>query len=965
MNPESQLLEESGTIRVVSGHLALLLNDPELIWVVIDGQGEVVSTDVKDSLATGRRRFICNTSAGDVLFSLPAEHATETHAAMLISQESLRVIELPRDQLQFAASSMGRTAIEAIGNWASRIFPLLDSGSPPASCERVIPGDSQVLSPGHKIAPAPDQEAWIRIGQGEGKFVGGHGVSFEDDLVLTPAGSWIEATDEMKFEVMDPSLVAEDVAWNALYRLHEIIQRKRSEARSREGEMNLERVRQRTSIEEKKSERALAQLASVLNPQSAPAIHGEDLYSVMKLVGSVKGIEILPMADSTDIETLSDPAEAITRASRIQFRRVMFRGKWWKSDVGPLVGYLNEDGRPVAILQDARGRYMICDPRDDSSTPVSEETASLLHQDAIVLIRSLDENEKSPFGLIAFCLKNKFPDMATFFLAAMFLTVLGMLIPQAMAIVLDNAIPNSNPRLLIELGGALVAVSLGMTMLRVFQAFVSIRLSVSTDFDAQSAIWDRLLRLKVSFFSQYSTGDLLQRVSAAHAISQEFSGSTLLTLMTSFMALLNVVLLFYYSSKLALVAIVIAILVAIVTMVGGALIRRYAKKLMEEEGELFGFEVQLISAVSKLRVSGAERRAFALWMERVARQLNLSNKVQRVVDGMTLFNQGIPMLSTLILFMLAIPLVTNQDPAGSTLSIGIFLAFNTALGIFLGGALTLSSTIVGFLDTTVLAGRMQPLMEAEMETVSASVDPGKLKGEIELSRIHFRYSPDGPKVLEDVSIHAKPGELIALTGTSGCGKSTLLRLMLGFETPESGEVRFDGQEIDSIDATAVRRQLGVVLQSGHLGAGSIFENITIGSVHTLEEAWEAAQEAGIADDIRAMPMEMHTVVSEGGSNLSGGQRQRLLISRALIRRPKILFLDEATSALDNRAQQIVNDSLNKRRVTRIVIAHRLSSIRAADCIYVLDRGRVVEQGNYKELVAAKGTFAGLVARQTT
>jgi ATP-binding cassette subfamily C protein len=413
------------------------------------------------------------------------------------------------------------------------------------------------------------------------------------------------------------------------------------------------------------------------------------------------------------------------------------------------------------------------------------------------------------------------------------------------------------------------------------------------------------------------------------------------------------------------VAIVIAILVAIGTMVGGALIRRYAKKLMEEEGELFGFDVQLISAVSKLRVSGAERRAFALWMERVARQLDLSNKVQRVVDGMTLFNQAIPMLSTLILFMLAIPLVTDQGPAGSALSIGIFLAFNTALGIFLGGALTLSSTIVGFLDTTVLAGRMQPLMEAEMETVSASVDPGKLKGEIELSRIHFRYSPDGPKVLEDVSIHAKPGELIALTGTSGCGKSTLLRLMLGFETPESGEVRFDGQEIDSIDATAVRRQLGVVLQSGHLGAGSIFENITIGSVHTLEEAWEAAQEAGIADDIRAMPMEMHTVVSEGGSNLSGGQRQRLLISRALIRRPKILFLDEAPSALDNRAQQIVNDSLNKRRVTRIVIAHRLSSIRAADCIYVLDRGRVVEQGNYKELVAAKGTFAGLVARQTT
>jgi ATP-binding cassette subfamily C protein len=189
--------------------------------------------------------------------------------------------------------------------------------------------------------------------------------------------------------------------------------------------------------------------------------------------------------------------------------------------------------------------------------------------------------------------------------------------------------------------------------------------------------------------------------------------------------------------------------------------------------------------------------------------------------------------------------------------------------------------------------------------------------------------------------------------------------MLGFESPESGEVRFDGQDVDSIDATAVRRQLGVVLQSGHLGAGSIFENITVGSVYSMEQAWEAAEEAGIADDIREMPMQMHTVISEGGSNLSGGQRQRILICRALIRRPKILFLDEATSALDNKAQKIVNDSLNRRRVTRIVIAHRLSSIRAADCIYVLDRGRVVEQGNYTELVAAEGTFAGLVKRQTT
>ncbi|MEC9477037.1 MAG: NHLP bacteriocin export ABC transporter permease/ATPase subunit [Planctomycetota bacterium] len=964
MVPTAQLLELNGTIRTVSGHRSLLLNDREKIWVVNGGEGEVVSTDVEDSHATGRRRFIATIKTGDILFSIQDDDPSTNHAVMLLSQENLSVVELSVEHLEHVAASLKISAAKAIQNWASRITKLLDLGTTPTSCQQIRSGEELVLSQGHH-AETISEVSWIKLDRGRGTFAGTDSILDPDQIHLLPSGSWIEASEELQIAAIDATDVSHESALTALQQLNHRIQSKRNSIRKHEIESNTDRIHKRDLIEQQNSKRAFSQMASVLNPQSTPTGQGEDLYSVMKLVGAQKGIEILPIADSTDLNTLSDPAEAITRASRIQHRRVMLRGKWWKSDVGPLVGYWNEDGRPVAILPAKQGRYLIYDPRDGTRTPVDEKSASLLYQDALVLIRSLDENEKSPYGLVAFCLHKKLPDMVSFFIAAVFLTLMGMLIPQAMAIVLDRAIPNSNSRLLIELGAALVGVSIGMTILSVFQSFVSIRLSVSTDFDAQSAIWDRLLRLRVSFFSKYSTGDLLQRVTAAHSISQELSGSTLLTLMTSFMALLNVGLLMYYNFQLAMVAIVIAIVVAIVTAVGGAIIRRHSRKLMEEEGELFGFEVQLINAVSKLRVAGAERRAFSLWMERVARQLDLSNKVQRTVDLLTLFNQAIPMMSTLILFMLAIPLVTNQGAGGSELSIGIFLAFNTALGIFLGGALTLSSTLVGLLDSAVLADRMRPLLTAEMETVSASVDPGQLKGDIELSRIHFRYSPDGPKVLEDVSIHAKPGQCIALTGTSGCGKSTLLRLMLGFETPESGEVRFDGQEVDSIDATAVRRQLGVVLQSGHIGAGSIYENITVGSVYSLEEAWEAAEEGGIADDIRSMPMQMHTVVSEGGTNLSGGQRQRLLICRALIRKPKIIFLDEATSALDNRSQKIVNDSLNRRQVTRIVIAHRLSSIRDANCIYVLHQGRVVEQGTFDELAKAGGTFATLLERQSS
>lgn len=965
MNPLFETIESHGELHKVSGPLSILARNRDSFWIVVDGYGEVVTTDVLNAQSAGRRYPLGELAVGDMVFSISTGGSEDEYSCMISSQESMSLLELPIHRLELVASTLNQSPSQLIRSWSSRLTSLLQEGNAPSNCSRVQTDSVQSISPAHRITTPHQDGCWLEISEGSGEICRELSVSHTDSPLLLPRGCWLEATEELTFEIVDDSRIQQDQALSALKKLNTLIQQRRDAARSEEDQKNLQRVKRRETIEEKGSVHALANMASVLNPQVALQNPGEDLYSVMKTVGEAKGIPILPMAESTDLETLNDPAEAITRASRIQHRKVVFRGEWWKRDVGPLVGYLQEDGRPVAILLDEKGRYRIHDPRDGSKTLIGPSTQQRLRKHALVLIRTLGEDKTKPTDLIAFSMRGKLSDITAFTLAAMALTVMGMLFPQAMAIILDNAIPNSNARLLFELGAALLAVTLGTTLLSVFQSFVSLRLSVNTDFEAQSAIWDRVLRLKTSFFSNYSTGDLLQRISAAHAISQEFSGPTMLTLMTSFMALLNVVLLFIYNVKLALVAILFALIVGVVTFTGGVFIRRHARKLMEEEGELFGFEVQLISAVSKLRVAGAERRAFALWMNRMSKQLHLSNKVQTIVDRLSLFNWIIPMISTLALFVLAMPLITETTTGSPALSIGIFLAFNTALGIFLGGALRLSNTIVQFLDTTVLADRMRPLLEAEMETTASSIDPGKIKGDIELSRIHFRYSEDGPKILDDVSIHAKPGEMIALTGTSGCGKSTLLRLMLGFETPESGEIRFDGQNIDSIDSTAVRRQLGVVLQSGHISAGTIFENITVGSVYTMEEAWEAVDEAGIGDDVREMPMQLHTVVSEGGTNLSGGQRQRLLIARALIRRPKILFLDEATSALDNKAQNIVNESLNRRNVTRIVIAHRLSSIREADCIYVLDKGRVVEKGNYDELAAAGGVFAGLLARQST
>jgi ABC-type bacteriocin/lantibiotic exporter with double-glycine peptidase domain len=291
------------------------------------------------------------------------------------------------------------------------------------------------------------------------------------------------------------------------------------------------------------------------------------------------------------------------------------------------------------------------------------------------------------------------------------------------------------------------------------------------------------------------------------------------------------------------------------------------------------------------------------------------------------------------------------------------LAFNVAFGSFVTGATSLSNSLLTILDVTVLWKRAQPILDAKLEVDETKSDPGRLAGKVVVDHLSFRYQEEGAQILDDVSFMAEPGEFIALVGPSGSGKSTLLRLLLGFETPQSGKITLDGQDLAGLNLQAVRRQLGVVMQNGKLTAGSIFDNIAAGALLSLDDAWEAARNAGLEADIQSFPMGMHTVISEGGSNLSGGQCQRLLIARALALQPRILLFDEATSALDNRTQAIVSTSLEKLRVTRITIAHRLSTIRNADRIYVLQAGRVVEQGSFDTLIQQRGTFYQLMVSQ--
>ncbi len=259
---------------------------------------------------------------------------------------------------------------------------------------------------------------------------------------------------------------------------------------------------------------------------------------------------------------------------------------------------------------------------------------------------------------------------------------------------------------------------------------------------------------------------------------------------------------------------------------------------------------------------------------------------------------------------------------------------------------------------------MKPILQTLPESTENAVMPGDLQGEIEITGVTFGYDKEQEPVLKDFSLHVRPGEYIGVVGPSGCGKSTLLKLLLGFEKPQRGKIYYDNLDIDSLDKAELRKKFGVVLQDGGLISGNIYENISITAPDvTRERVDEVVDGVGLGEDIAQMPMGLHTVVSEESGTISGGQKQRILIARAIIGKPKLVFLDEATSALDNTTQAQIGETLDKLDATKIVIAHRLSTVIGCDRIIVMDEGRIKEEGTYDELMKRKGMFYELASRQ--
>jgi NHLM bacteriocin system ABC transporter ATP-binding protein len=505
----------------------------------------------------------------------------------------------------------------------------------------------------------------------------------------------------------------------------------------------------------------------------------------------------------------------------------------------------------------------------------------------------------------------------------------------------------------------LLAVAFAGALFTAVRGVAIVRIESRTAGAVQAAVWDRLIALPLPFFRDYSAGELATRAMGVEEIRRVMTGAVVTGLLAGVFSLANLALLFWYDPVLGAVGAGLIVVSLVVSITVGVLQLHGQRGILELRSRISGMMLQFLTGIAKLKLAGAEPQAFSLWARAFGEQRDRQFHNRALGVRLAVFNAAYPVLCSILLFTLA----AGRLGSASALGTGEFLGFVAAFGLCLGAVLSTSTAVLQALSAVPLYEQVKPILRTSPEVRPGKDDPGELSGAIELQHVSFRYAADGPQVLRDVSVRIHPGEFVAFVGPSGSGKSTLFRLLLGFETPEVGSVSFDEQDLAGLDVEAVRRQMGVVLQSGRVMTGDLFTNIAGSSAATLDDAWEAARMAGLDDDIRRMPMGMHTMVSDGGGTLSGGQRQLLMIARAIVNRPRILLMDEATSALDNRTQAIVSASLDGLRATRVVIAHRLSTIQRADRIHVLVAGAITESGTYDELMARDGVFASMARRQ--
>ena len=718
-----------------------------------------------------------------------------------------------------------------------------------------------------------------------------------------------------------------------------------------------EQIRQREQSDQEILEDSFFRIAGAImdkwsadRPENDRPVVGEALNEILRYY------RCKPVAIPESVTDAGEQMEYALRPAGLMIREVELEDNWQNDAYGPMLGYMKESGTAVALMPGNVFGYSYTDPATGRKIRVTRKTARLFSRDAICFYQPLPMKKLGIPDLLLY-MKNSIShsDLILIALATLAVTLVGMIEPRVYNLITGKVMKSRNMNLLAGMGVFLLSSAFASQLIGLARSLLMERINTKTSQAVQASVMMRILSLPVSFFRRFSSGELANRASCVNSLCSMILNNILSIGLSSLMSLLYITQIFRFAPALVWPSVLIVLATVLVSLAASFIQIGISRRKMKLYAEESGMSFAVLNGIQKIRLSGSEKRAFARWGRLYAKGARLEYNPPAFVKLNTVITTAISLAGTVILYYLAVSTGVAESQ---------YYAFNAAYGRVIGAFSALAGIAVSVASVRPVLEMAEPILKAEPETATEKQPVEQISGHIEMSHVTFRYDDNMPYVLNDLSLNIRPGEYVAIVGRTGCGKSTLVRLLLGFEKPQRGAVFYDQHDLEGLDPRSLRKHIGVVIQNGQLFQGDIFSNISISAPRlTLEEAWEAAETAGIAQDIREMPMGMHTIISEGQGGVSGGQKQRLMIARAIASKPKLLIFDEATSALDNKTQKQVSDALDKLNCTRIVIAHRLSTVRNCDRILVMENGAIIEEGRYDELIAKGGCFAELVERQ--
>lgn len=706
---------------------------------------------------------------------------------------------------------------------------------------------------------------------------------------------------------------------------------------------------------------SLRNLVSVLEPGIDDyqfTVEGSSLFRACKIIGHVMDLDFSSPGKKT--QTL----EEICTASQIRYRRVLLKDDWWKTPEDHYLAYYKDIHRPVALIA-KKTHYEMIDPDTKRKRIVDQELVFDLMPIAYMFYVPLPKGHLHLLDFLNSLVKRHYKLYFQLIMTGLLASLAALFIPFANQVIYDHIIPGSNLSLYYQIIFGLLVIAISVSIFQFSRSFVILRLTGLISNRMQMGLWDRLLSLPLTFFRKHSSGDLIQRTEVFDHIRRNLNDDTLRVIANGFFSVLYLAIMFYYSWRLAIAGFAVAVVDIAISTLFFLIKLPHLREYLANRAKINTYLNQAINGIAKIRTAGAEARVFAHWAGFFSRNQKLNLRVQRLQTMATTSSLVLNSISSLLLFGIVIWMLRNaEDPGHSALTVGEFLAFQAAFFPFIQSLTEMSTIVISLASLMPFWERAKVIIQTMPEPTSEKNDPGELKGEVEINRVYFRFNKDEKYLLKDVSLHIKPGEFVGLIGHSGSGKSTLCRLIVGFNEPESGSILLDGKKLNELDLQKVRQQIGLILQTISVFGGTIYENLVCGKKYSKEVIHEALELSTFREELDKFPMGLDTLLTSGGGIISKGQLQKLLLTRILIQQPKILILDEATSALDNHSQKVVSENLSKLNMTRIVIAHRLSTLQGADRIVVFDKGEIVGAGTFEELKDQKGLFTEYLEKQS-